>query len=168
MSEENKDLGDKAEDAFDNAKKKSKDFSEDAKESSKDFAKDAKEAADDFSENTKRAANDFKEETKRTFDATNPDSGKNVAIIAHITLIGWIVALLMNNQNRTEIGSFYIRQVLGIGLLGLVVSWIPFINFIAWIFVVVLWVMSLMSAINGTQKPIFLLGTQFQEWFKSL
>ena len=168
MSEENKDLGDKAEDAFDNAKKKSKDFSEDAKESSKDFAKDAKEAADDFSENTKRAANDFKEETKRTFDATNPDSGKNVAIIAHITLIGWIVALLMNNQNRTEIGSFYIRQVLGIGLLGLAVSWIPFINFIAWIFVVVLWVMSLMSAINGTQKPIFLLGTQFQEWFKSL
>src|SRR5690606_2376443 len=113
----------------------------------------------DFSENAKRVASDFKEESKRTFDATNPDAGKNVAIIAHITLIGWIVALLMNNQNRTEIGSFYVRQVLGIGLLGLVVSWIPVINLIAWIFVVVLWIMSLISAINGTQKPIFLLGT---------
>lgn len=157
MSDDKKDLGDKAEDAFDKVKKKAKDFAEDAKES-----------ADDFSENAKRAANDFKEESKRTFDAANPDAGKNVAIIAHITLIGWIVALIMNNQNRTEIGSFYIRQVLGIGLLGLVVSWIPLINFIGWIFVLILWIMSLMSAINGTQKPIFLLGTQFQEWFKSL
>ena len=146
MAEDKKDLGDKAEDAFDNAKKKAKDFAEDAKD----------------------AANDFTEESKRTFDASNPDSGKNVAIIAHITIIGWVVALIMNNQNRTEIGSFYIRQVLGIGLLGLVVSWIPLINIIGWIFVVILWIMSLMSAINGTQKPIFLLGTQFQEWFKSL
>jgi hypothetical protein len=157
MSEENKDFGDKAEDAFDNAKKKAKDFSE-----------EAKEAASDFTENAKQAANDFKEETKRTFDTTNPDSGKNVAIIAHITLIGWIVALVMNGQNRTAIGSFYVRQVLGIGLLGLVISWIPLINFIGWIFVAVLWVMSLIAAINGTQKPIFLLGKQFQEWFKSL
>lgn len=157
MAEDKKDLGDKAEDAFDNAKKKAKDFAEDAKDAAKEFAEDAKDAA-----------NDFTEESKRTFDATNPDSGKNVAIIAHITIIGWVVALIMNNQNRTEIGSFYIRQVLGIGLLGLVVSWIPLINIIGWIFVVILWIMSLMSAINGTQKPIFLLGTQFQEWFKSL
>ena len=157
MAEDKKDLGDKAEDAFDNAKKKAKDFAEDAKDAAKEFAEDAKDAA-----------NDVTEESKRTFDATNPDSGKNVAIIAHITIIGWVVALIMNNQNRTEIGSFYIRQVLGIGLLGLVVSWIPLINIIGWIFVVILWIMSLMSAINGTQKPIFLLGTQFQEWFKSL
>ena len=157
MAEDKKDLGDKAEDAFDNAKKKAKDFAEDAKDAAKEFAEDAKDAA-----------NDFTEESKRTFDASNPDSGKNVAIIAHITIIGWVVALIMNNQNRTEIGSFYIRQVLGIGLLGLVVSWIPLINIIGWIFVVILWIMSLMSAINGTQKPIFLLGTQFQEWFKSL
>ena len=157
MSEENKDFGDKAEDAFDNAKQKAKDFSE-----------DAKEAANDFAENAKQAAKDFSEETKRTFDASNPDSGKNVAIIAHITLIGWIVALIMNNQNRTAIGSFYVRQVLGIGILGLVVSWIPVINLIGWIFVAILWIMSLVNAINGSQNPIFLLGTQFQEWFKSL
>ena len=98
MAEDKKDLGDKAEDAFDNAKKKAKDFAEDAKDAAKEFAEDAKDAA-----------NDFTEESKRTFDASNPDSGKNVAIIAHITIIGWVVALIMNNQNRTEIGSFYIR-----------------------------------------------------------
>src|SRR5690606_7734576 len=114
MSEDNKDLGDKAEGAFDKAKKKAKDFAGDAKESAKDYTEDAKEAADDFSENAKRVASDFKEESKRTFDATNPDAGKNVAIIAHITLIGWIVALLMNNQYRTEIGYFFVRQVLAI------------------------------------------------------
>ncbi|CAN0597264.1 unnamed protein product, partial [Ectocarpus sp. 12 AP-2014] len=63
--EQAKDLGDKAEDAFDNAKEKA-------------------------------TAKDFKEDVKETFSSDNPDNGKTVAIIAHLTLIGWIIALIMN------------------------------------------------------------------------
>ena len=44
MSEEDKDLGDKAEDAFDAAKEATKDFAEDAKDTAKDFTESAKEA----------------------------------------------------------------------------------------------------------------------------
>jgi TM2 domain-containing membrane protein YozV len=44
MSEENKDLGDKAEDSFENAKESAKEFAEDAKESAKEFTENAKEA----------------------------------------------------------------------------------------------------------------------------
>lgn len=44
MSEENKDLGDKAEDAFDSAKESTKEFAEDAKETVNEFADSAKEA----------------------------------------------------------------------------------------------------------------------------
>ena len=122
-------------------KKKAKSYANEAKESASEFADDAKEVLSD---------------------------GKNVAIIAHLTLIGWIIALVMNSSAKTELGSYYIRQVLGIGLLGLIVSLIPMIKFVGWIVILVLWVMSLISALSGEKKPIFLLGTQFQDWFKAL
>tara|TARA_R110000823_G_scaffold311951_1_gene438263 strand:- start:73 stop:573 length:501 start_codon:yes stop_codon:yes gene_type:complete len=68
MSEENKDLGDKAEDAAKGAKKSAKEFAKDAKESAKEFAEDTKEAAKEFTEDTKEAAKDFGQEAKKTAD----------------------------------------------------------------------------------------------------
>lgn len=146
MSEEKKDLGDKAEDAFDTAQEKTKEFADDAKE----------------------AAKDFKEDVKETFSSNNPDNGKLVAIIAHLTLIGWIVAIIMNSGNKTAIGSFYIRQTLGIMLLGFVLGIIPIINLIAWIIPFALWIMSLVGAFGDKQKPVMVVGDYFQDWFKSL
>jgi hypothetical protein len=146
MSEENKDLGDKAEEAFDKAKDAAKEAAEDAKE----------------------AASDFKEDVNKAFDPSNPESGKTVAIIAHLTLIGWIIAIIMNSSNKTEIGSFYVRQVLGIFLVGFVIGIIPVVNLIGWIFPLVLWIISLVGSINGNQKPVFLVGEYFQTWFKGL
>lgn len=122
----------------------------------------------DLGDKAEEAAKEFKEDVKDAFDPKNPDSGKTVAIIAHLTLIGWIIAIIMNSSNKTEIGSFYIRQILGIFLLGFVLGIIPVINLIAWIFPVILWIISLIGAINGKQKPVFLVGEYFQNWFKSL
>lgn len=122
----------------------------------------------DFGEKAEEAAKEFQEDVKQAFDPSNPESGKTVAIVAHLTLIGWIIAIIMNSSNKTELGSFYIRQVLGIMLLGFVLGIIPVINLFAWIFPVILWIISLIGAINGNQKPVFLLGEQFQNWFKSL
>ncbi|MEM1257832.1 MAG: YtxH domain-containing protein [Bacteroidota bacterium] len=145
MSENNKDLGDKAEEAFDKAKEAAKDAAEDAKE----------------------AASDFKEDVKEVFSSDNPDAGKNIAIIAHITIIGWIIALVMNSPKK-ELASFYIRQVLGLALLGIILSFIPVIGWIASIGVFVLWLMSLIYSVGGKEKEIPILGSYFQDWFKSL
>ncbi|NDV17203.1 YtxH domain-containing protein [Muricauda sp. TY007] len=128
----------------------------------------SEEEKKDFGDKAEEAAKDFQEDVKEAFDPKNPESGKTVAIIAHLTIIGWIIAIIMNSSNKTEIGSFYVRQVLGIGLLGLVLGIIPVINLIAWIFPFILWLISLIGAINGTQKPVFLVGEHFQKWFKSL
>ncbi|SDQ21064.1 hypothetical protein [Flagellimonas zhangzhouensis] len=122
----------------------------------------------DFGDKAEEAAKEFQEDVKEAFSPNNPDSGKTVAIIAHLTLIGWIVAIIMNSSNKTEIGSFYVRQVLGIALIGIVLGLIPIINMIAWIFPFVLWIASLIGAINGNQKPVFLVGEYFQNWFKGL
>ena len=61
MSEENKDLGDKAEEAAKAAKESAQEFAKDAKESAKEFAEDTKEAAKDFGQEAKKSANEFKE-----------------------------------------------------------------------------------------------------------
>ena len=159
MSDDNKNLSDNLDDMIGDVKEGAKNTGEKISSSAKEFSEDAKEFADDAKASAKEFADDAREVLS---------DGKNVAIIAHITLIGWIIAIVMNSSNKTEYGSFYIRQVLGIMLLGLVTSFIPFINFIAWILLVVLWVMSLIGALSGEKKPIFLLGTQFQEWFKGI
>ncbi len=78
MSEENKDLGDKAEETFDKAKDAAKDAADDvkdaagkAKEKAAEFADDAKEAAGDFAEEAKETAKEFSEGVKDTLNADN-------------------------------------------------------------------------------------------------
>ncbi|MFN7116619.1 MAG: DUF4870 domain-containing protein [Saprospiraceae bacterium] len=92
---------------------------------------------------------------------------KVVAIVAYITLIGWIVALVLNNP-KSEFGSFHIRQALGIFLVGIVLSLIPVINLVAWIFAFVLWILGLISAVQGQQKTVPVVGEYFQRWFNAL
>lgn len=65
MSEENKDLGDKAEDAFDDAKEKAKEFAEDTKEAAGDFADEAKKTANEFADGAKEAMNNVSGDNKK-------------------------------------------------------------------------------------------------------
>lgn len=91
------------------------------------------------------------------------------AIVAHITLIGWIVALVLNQgENKTELASFYIRQMLGLMIASFVLGFVPLINVIVWLVFLVFWIMSLLGALNGEKKPTPYLGDYFQDWFKAL
>lgn len=94
--------------------------------------------------------------------------GKTKAIVAHITLIGWIIALVVNSQEKDEFASFYIRQMLGLILLSIVVSWIPIVNIVGWVVVFVLWILSLVGAASGEEKLTPFVGEYFQQWFKGL
>ncbi len=182
MSEKNKDLGDMADDAMDNAKKKAENLGDKANDSfdkGKEEAKDlgdkaedafdkAKEKASEFADDAKEAAKEFKEDVKETFSPNNPDNGKMVAIIAHITFIGWIIAIIMNSNNKTELGSYYIRQLLGIYLVFFALSFIPLVGCFTWILAVVLIIMSLLNAVAEKMVPTPVVGAYFQDWFKSL
>ncbi len=91
---------------------------------------------------------------------------KVIAIVSYITLIGWIVALILNNP-KSEFASFHIRQMLGLIILS-VLGIIPVLGLIFSIFIFVLWVMGFIGAVQGQMRPVPLLGEKFQEWFKSL
>ena len=105
---------------------------------------------------------------------TSSDNGKTVAIIAYITVIGWIIALVMNNKDKTELGSYHIRQALGIFLVGIALAIInSFLNIsmLAWIIqigIIIFWILGFIGAVQGEKKPVPLLGAQFQDWFKGI
>lgn len=103
------------------------------------------------------------------------NDGKVIAIVSYITLIGLIVAFIMNNDKKIPLASFHIRQSLGLLLSALVLSFINIIPILGQIiylaggvFLLVLWVMGLIGAINEKQEPVPVLGTRFQEWFSSI
>lgn len=106
-----------------------------------------------------------------------PGEDKTVAIVAYLTLIGFIIAIILNGQKKTALGSFHLRQMLGIiitGFVGAIVAWLTVFIFIGivlvpvfYIFMFIMWIMGLIAAANGEQKPTLLLGKQYQEWFKS-
>lgn len=91
---------------------------------------------------------------------------KTKAIIAHITPIGWIIALIMNSTDKHEYTSFYLRQTLGIYLVAIVINIIPIIGWILSVVVFAFWLLSLIYAVQGDKKVIPF-GEYFQDWFKS-
>ena len=97
--------------------------------------------------------------------------GKTKAIIAHLWIIGWVIALVLNSQEKSEYASFYIRQTLGImiaGLIGSFVVWIPIIGWALGLAIFVFWVISLINSTSGEEKPVPVVGELFQEWFAGI
>ncbi len=100
--------------------------------------------------------------------------GKTIAIISYITFIGTIIAYIMNQNKKNSFASFHIRQAVGIAILGVAISILRnyislgIVGSILSIGVLVLSIIGIISAVQGEEKRIPLLGDQFQEWFKSI
>ncbi|RZS93641.1 DUF4870 domain-containing protein [Aquimarina brevivitae] len=97
--------------------------------------------------------------------------GKTAAIVAYITIVGTIIAFFMNNDNKNQFASFHIRQALGINLsfylLGALVSlfdsWVISSSF--YVFIFVLWIYGIITAVREEKKEAPIIGRFFQEWF---
>jgi uncharacterized membrane protein len=98
-----------------------------------------------------------------------------IAVISYLTLIGLLIAIVMNQNEKNEFASFHIKQSLGITLVSLVLYFTGVIPIIGWIisligsiFLLILWIIGLINAITGKQKPVPVLGEKFLEWFSDL
>lgn len=113
-------------------------------------------------------------EQDHTLHQASSSEDKTVAIVAYITLIGFIVALIIHSSKKTQLGSFHLRQMLGLVIANFVAGAVMIIPVLGWIagfalFVCnfIMWVMGLIAAANGEMKPAPILGAKFQEWFKN-
>jgi len=50
--------------------------------------------------------------------ATAATEDKTVAVVAYLTLIGFIAAIFLHQNRKTQLGAFHLRQVLGMALTG--------------------------------------------------
>jgi len=101
---------------------------------------------------------------------------KTTAIVSYLTLVGFVVAVVMHGTKKTALGTFHLRQALGLMItsvamifVGMVLAFIPFLGWMAdlalWLGLMALWFMGLLSAVKGEQKPVAILGAYFQKWF---
>lgn len=98
--------------------------------------------------------------------------GKTRAIIAHITIIGWVIAFIQNSNDKNDFTRFYLRQMMGlvlIGILAYILSAVSyFLGLALNIGALVLWILSILGAVNGKKELTPIIGSYFQDWFKSI
>ena len=108
--------------------------------------------------------------------AATANTDKTVALVSYLTLIGFIVAIVLHGSKKNELGSFHLRQSLGLMItsialifVGMALAFIPFLGWMAdlalWFGLFALWIMGLIAAASGQQKPVPVLGEHYQKWF---
>ncbi len=101
---------------------------------------------------------------------------RTVAILAYITIIGFVIAIVMHSSKKTALGAFHLRQVLGLfvtgvafGICAIILAFIPILGwlviFLGWLSLVALVIIGLIGAATGQQKPVPVLGQHYQKWF---
>ncbi len=113
---------------------------------------------------------------------SNTSDSKTIALISYLTLIGWIIAFVMHGNNKTNLGAFHLRQSAFLMLLAIalytVQFFLLFIPYIGWMLstlfgilglgLFILWIMGLLSAINGEEKPLPVFGDKIQQLLSSI
>ncbi len=116
-------------------------------------------------------------ETTETNKNTNAiaSEGKTIALIAYLTIIGLIIAFVMNAEKKNAFAKYHIIQSSGLALTGLALGIIGLIPILGWILNLIgifillfMWIMGLVNAVNEKEKPVPLLGEHYMNWFKNL
>lgn len=106
----------------------------------------------------------------------NPEiDGKQIGVIAYLTVIGLIAAFIMNMEKKFPFAQFHIRQMLGLFVTGLAIGFVSWVPFVGWLLAIIgffasiyMWIVGLMSAVNGEMNPLPFLGDKYEEWFQNL
>ena len=107
-------------------------------------------------------------------DTQTTTDNNSMPVIAYLTIIGLIIAFI-SNKDKDALTTYHIKQSLGLALTGLALGVIGIIPILGWIisiagffFLVYLWIMGLMNAINHKMEPVPVLGKKYEEWFKDI
>jgi uncharacterized membrane protein len=105
---------------------------------------------------------------------------KTTAWVSYLWWIGWIISLVTSNNTnpKPSLVVFHLRQSFGLLVIstGLEIlrrmSPFGFYGGFYWIYIIlsiglfVLWIIGLIAAVQGEEKPIPVVGPLFQQWFQ--
>lgn len=92
-------------------------------------------------------------------------TAKTKAIVAHIFLVGWIIAFVINLNDKDELTSYYLRQTLVLHLL-IAMGWVPVLGNLLALVALIFLIISVLSAVQGDKREVPFVGRYFQDWFR--
>lgn len=97
----------------------------------------------------------------------NNSNPKINALIAYLTFIGLLIAILLNKEKKDAFVLWHIKNMFGLVLLLFIAVALQnyTIGFYFYWTTVVMWLFSLMMALLGKKKAIPLVSEKFQQWF---
>ena len=100
---------------------------------------------------------------------------ENLTLVSHLTLIGLLAALSLNQEKKDNLTSFHIHQSQGIGLTGSASGLAGLLPYIGWLiffsgffFCIFLWIKGLINAVQRKPIPVPVLGKSYQQLFESI
>jgi uncharacterized membrane protein len=105
---------------------------------------------------------------------------KTTSWVSYLWWIGWIISLVTSNSTnpKPSLVVFHLRQSLGLLVISTalwILNWFFLFGGISgWYYIYmllsiglfVLWILGLIAAVQGEEKPVPLLGAQLQQWFQ--
>ncbi|PHQ61078.1 MAG: hypothetical protein COC08_06280 [Maribacter sp.] len=110
-------------------------------------------------------------EHKTTDGQQTEKEGKTMAIIGYMTLIGALIAMMMNADPKNSFARFHIRQAFGLHLIfhsfALLssVAYNIYALYGLYLCYIILWTYGFISALNGKKQLVPAIGPYFQKWF---
>lgn len=97
--------------------------------------------------------------------------GKTAALIAHLTLVGCLIAITMNLDSKNVFARFYIRQTFGLHICfhasAIILNYtnVPYAWVGLYLLFIGLWAYSFLGVLKNKGNLIPLIGSYFQKWF---
>lgn len=110
----------------------------------------------------------------KTFTAKEIESGKNMAIASHLTILGCMIVIFMNIEPKNKYTGFYIKQTFGLHLMFYIFAYFVsnidsfFASVPFYVCFIVLWFYSFLGAVQGEIRVLPGVGGYFQKWFDKL
>ena len=108
----------------------------------------------------------------------SPDNPATAAVVAYITLIGWLIAYLALYRSRpTSLAGFHLRQALLIHIIAFLLNAIMvwpgmwggrIIILILGLGLAILAIIGIVDAVNGRERPVPLIGAAAQSLFRNI
>lgn len=119
-------------------------------------------------------------------NSSTTDNGKVAAILSYFGIILWLVAYFaLHKDKKTTLGSYQLRQtllfaivstvlvivlsiVLGILIVATGITALAYLGTLIYLGLFIVWIIGLLGAINGQQKPMPLIGEKAQTMFPTI
>ncbi len=93
---------------------------------------------------------------------------RTIAIIGYITVIGWVIAFILNYKENSKFVAFHLRHGLFLVLLTAFGSIVRSLSELIWVIVLVYMVIGIVYVAHNKKKELPFIGTLVQDWFKGI